>query len=1052
MVLINRLFLGLVLLISSTWSLTNSTTNINTTITTSTINRTRTTSKPEIHDYNLHSGTTSTEIPNEKFKNDDSRSIDMKGGRSLDILADFQIENNVFSDDYAKEQASRTRDYERNFTYDLTTPESDSRFKQIQEDVLKEIDEKSKIIAGEMEEDRRIYYLNHGREAPKNPFLDDVEGKDQFRMEEMKNVDVNEFNDKNNNKTRWEHSVESLKKSESIQIYNQTKIVDDNKTNIQNEVKDIDAKTVKSGDLDQDLSANQQVFNSVNLNNDILINKRIVDEDLTSPIKSTQFFDQDEETTRSNDEVSTIIGDDSTKIVESKKIDDDSTKIDDGTATANDSTIIHDESKKIDDLTTIGEDSTTEMNEKSTTETINQEETTNDVLKIDETTLNDQETIPQETTTQEINKLTQEESTQNDLIETTTFGSFDETNTNIVDLYIDILTNSTEIPPGTTTTTITTTIKYDDDDYEENNATTFYEVTTDKLNLIEKDFSKIEFFDATEKPKRNEIKKNETNSNVANEILKITTQSSNLNVTLTSTESNEVKTNSISTEKNLSRFNFDIIKQNEIKSTPVEDYEDPDDDENNNEHEEDGDKPAVIPLDAKITVKPTKSVLKTTTISREVDENNNVESKPRFVNVTTEIEPVEVEVTTTPAGLVGGEEEDDEGNGGKIAAIVISTVGAVCLLLLVGLLVVMRKRQKRFNYGQRCRPVSLDAYSMDNVSIHNSTRRKGVLMTSKRAYGNAAFDDPNSPSHPLNFSELVKFASNTEEIHAEFETIPQVQAKTSELPEGCEVKNRYANVIPLPETRVFLKTLESDPTSDYINANYVTGAKSERRYYIACQAPLQSTIADFWRMIWEQESKVILMLTHLYEQGAEKCSDYLPPSEVLDCNRLFGDFQVTLKKREVRDKYIISSLQLKNMVSNSWREVTHIWYIEWPHKGVPDEANSLIRFLIEARSYMKANEIKAREANTSFIQGTIPRNPPVIVHCSPGTGRTGTVISCDIAIREFEQSRQVDIPKIVYKIRRDRASSVQTKDQYSFIYKVINLYATKLTGGAFDSF
>lgn len=61
---------------------------------------------------------------------------------------------------------------------------------------------------------------------------------------------------------------------------------------------------------------------------------------------------------------------------------------------------------------------------------------------------------------------------------------------------------------------------------------------------------------------------------------------------------------------------------------------------------------------------------------------------------------------------------------------------------------------------------------------------------------------------------------------------------------------------------------------------------------------------------------------------------------------------------------------------------------------------------------------------------------PMVVHCSPGTGRTGTVIACDIAIREFELTRQVDIPKIVYKVRRDRASSVQTRDQYDFIYKV----------------
>lgn len=62
----------------------------------------------------------------------------------------------------------------------------------------------------------------------------------------------------------------------------------------------------------------------------------------------------------------------------------------------------------------------------------------------------------------------------------------------------------------------------------------------------------------------------------------------------------------------------------------------------------------------------------------------------------------------------------------------------------------------------------------------------------------------------------------------------------------------------------------------------------------------------------------------------------------------------------------------------------------------------------------------------------------MVIHCSPGTGRTGSVIACDIAIREFELTRQVDIPKIVYKIRRDRASSVQTRDQYAFIYKVNN--------------
>jgi hypothetical protein len=54
----------------------------------------------------------------------------------------------------------------------------------------------------------------------------------------------------------------------------------------------------------------------------------------------------------------------------------------------------------------------------------------------------------------------------------------------------------------------------------------------------------------------------------------------------------------------------------------------------------------------------------------------------------------------------------------------------------------MRKRQQRFNYGQRCTPVSLDAYSLDSVSVCGSVRRKSVLSHSKRSYGNPGFDDP----------------------------------------------------------------------------------------------------------------------------------------------------------------------------------------------------------------------------------------------------------------------------------------------------------------------
>lgn len=172
------------------------------------------------------------------------------------------------------------------------------------------------------------------------------------------------------------------------------------------------------------------------------------------------------------------------------------------------------------------------------------------------------------------------------------------------------------------------------------------------------------------------------------------------------------------------------------------------------------------------------------------------------------------------------------------------------------------------------------------------------------------------------------------------------------MPPGCEDKNRYANVVPLPETRVNLQQQNNDEKTEYINANFVRGPKDNSNYYIACQAPMDNTITDFWRMIWEQNSKVIIMLTDLTENGIDKCAEYLPPSAVLDCNRVFGDFNVTLKNREVKEKYAVSTVHVKNSVTNTWREIMHFWY-QWPEEAMPTDETSVIAMLLEARSYLK---------------------------------------------------------------------------------------------------
>lgn len=142
---------------------------------------------------------------------------------------------------------------------------------------------------------------------------------------------------------------------------------------------------------------------------------------------------------------------------------------------------------------------------------------------------------------------------------------------------------------------------------------------------------------------------------------------------------------------------------------------------------------------------------------------------------------------------------------------------------------------------------------------------------------------------------------------------------------------------------------------------------------------MESTVEDFWRMIWEQQSRVIIQATDLIENGVEKCAEYLPPSVTLDNHSTFGDFQITLQNREVKDKYAISTLLLKHVSENATRELTHYWY-KWPEVGVPAEEAPIIAMLLEARSSLisyaieQANEDKEKSSTAtlrSIEEGTV---------------------------------------------------------------------------------
>lgn len=256
-------------------------------------------------------------------------------------------------------------------------------------------------------------------------------------------------------------------------------------------------------------------------------------------------------------------------------------------------------------------------------------------------------------------------------------------------------------------------------------------------------------------------------------------------------------------------------------------------------------------------------------------------------------------------------------------------------------------------------------------------------------------------------------------------------------------KNRYNNIFPYDHTRVKLQDVPQG-TCDYINANHVK-AQYCNRQYIATQAPIPATFNDFWRVVWEQDVRVIVMLTAESEGGQVKSHNYWTPGQ-------YGPFKlkelsertVSLEPKKTTTKTsqtapsarpslgprrsttasvstTTSSTGAKSpsskpstiivrhfAVSHStqpfqaMREVTQIQYADWPDFGAPASPMDILGLVEQVNKYIGASSPSER----SSPNGTAPEGQrPVLVHCSAGCGRTGTFCTIDSVIDMLKRQK-----------------------------------------------
>ncbi|XP_031622968.1 tyrosine-protein phosphatase corkscrew isoform X2 [Contarinia nasturtii] len=209
--------------------------------------------------------------------------------------------------------------------------------------------------------------------------------------------------------------------------------------------------------------------------------------------------------------------------------------------------------------------------------------------------------------------------------------------------------------------------------------------------------------------------------------------------------------------------------------------------------------------------------------------------------------------------------------------------------------------------------------------------------------------------------------------------------------------------------------------------------KESCKTYIATQGCLPNTIIDFWNMIWQENTRVIVMTTKELERGKTKCARYWPDQGQ---TKEWGHAKVTCLTESSTNDYTLREF-LFSWKNKDERHIYQYHFQVWPDHGVPADPGCVLNFLHDVNA--RQEQIRSDNIN--------PGAGPIVVHCSAGIGRTGTFIVIDMILDTIDRNgldTEIDIQRTIQMVRSQRSGMVQTEAQYKFVYYAVQHYIQTL--------